>query len=204
MALTIMAKHNQDEEFELIEGDEINISKKTVAVALGFGLFFLLMGLGLGVPSILMLAGVIKEQKSPHPALLCLLAFTGICFLVGGGIFTYKGAYILLFGERYVLGDDALQWVRGSTVKLHLPYDNMEEIVLEKFQEQSADNVYTVTILAIDILDLRRSDTRVERSQRKQFQSKYGHDLVIADVCEISLKKFLGKLRKKWRTNTGP
>src|SRR5439155_11672022 len=91
-------------------------------------------------------------------------------------------------------GDRCLFWVMDEeTVKCRVPFDNISSIQLKTKKDQNS----TYRYIAIQLNDLRRKDTLVDRKTVKTFQDGHECDVAIFDEYVIPLEKLYKMLRGK-------
>jgi hypothetical protein len=129
-----MAKSPKSLDFEIVDGVVLSMrGSKTVFVAI-FGVGMVGMGfmtLYFAATTCLLGMGIGHNPQNYQPVTLFALA-VGIVLLafLGFAMAGVAGYHVLAYfkKERFVLGADALQYVVGNEVRLHLPYDNIREL----------------------------------------------------------------------------
>jgi hypothetical protein len=197
-----MKKKLTADDVELEDGPVIQAAKKKTLPLVGFGALWAVLGLVLCILACVACAGGFgfiqdKNIKSPFLwfGLAAGVAVVGLALLALGGFSTYRGLIFLVRGECFILGENALQWLQGEEVRMHLPYDNIDEIDLET----TGTGEGAVDHLVIDVIDVKRPDTIMDKAERKRVRGMFNHDVAIEDFFEISIKAFHRKLRKKWQ-----
>lgn len=188
----------------LEEGEVILGSSRKLTVMAILPVVFIVIGLGcLLVAGVGMctLAGVLPDRGN-RPTLVNYLLVgvflvSGISATSVGAAVAYKSWGALGGRQELILGNEALQWIVGSQVLYHLPYDNIQDIRLETQLTQVMDSEMQSHFLGIKVFDLVRKDTSFDRGQLKRMR-KTGFDLVLLDVYEISLDDLHRQLLENW------
>jgi hypothetical protein len=197
-----MKKKLTADDVELEEGPVIKVAKKKTLPLLGLGAVCVVSGLVLCILACVACAGGFgfiqdKNIKSPFMwfGLAAGVAVVGLALLTLGAFGGYRGIVLLVRKERFVLGENALQWLQGENVQMHLPYDNIDQIGVETTGEGEG----AVDHLVIDVIDVKRGDTIMDNDERKRVRKRFNHDVAIEDFYEITIKAFHRKLLKKWQ-----
>jgi hypothetical protein len=188
----------------LEEGEVILGSSRKLTVMALLPVVFIVIGLGCLLVAGLttcILAGVLQDRGNRptivNYVVVGLFFVSGISAIAVGATVAYRSWGALSGRQELILGTEALQWIVGSQVLYHVPYDNIQDIRLETQLTQVMDSEMQSHFLGIKVFDLVRKDTSFDRGQFKRMR-KSGFDLVILDVYEISLDDLHRQLLENW------
>ena len=203
-----MAKSPKPSDFEIADGTVLSLRGTKIvfaaimAILMVFGGFIALFGAG---SSCLAGMGIGKNPRNTDPAMLFVMAgvillFALFFFALAGLMGYWVSGYFRK--ERFILAADALQFVVGDEVRLHLPYDNISKLNMVAVEVEGSPGMRSSMVyhIAIEIIDPFRQDTLIDRAAIKALRKEQNCDVRIGDHYNMPLKSIYKKLTKKLAT----
>jgi hypothetical protein len=172
---------------------------------MGAGWILFLIGLMLlcgGVCAIFASFGVLRSNDSPWVTALCGIGglLAGLGSMVVGAICTYADLARVWHKERLIVGETSLQRLLGAAeALLHLPFDNIDTIRLESKTVGTGRNRYTYYFIGINVREIKRPDTIVNREELRYSRDQHDFDVTILDEFRGSLESLYGELTELWK-----
>jgi hypothetical protein len=160
---------------------------------LGGGLYVVGASFGLwGVPT--------NESKTGMLLGSLVVVLIGLALTGFAGFLIVANLIYLRRKERFIIGNRSLFWVMDEeTVRYRIPFDNVSSVRLKTRKQEN--NTYRY--IAIQVAELRRKDTIVDKGMLKLSRDSHDCDLAIFDEYELSLEEFYRKLRGRCKKGVG-